>query len=54
MIGLIPSETCFELLLKSPTKSVFVAPGSAALIYIFGNPLAYCNVSIVTADLDEQ
>ena len=52
-IGIIPSEAGFALLLKSPTKSVFVEPGSAALICICGRPFAYCNVIIVTADLDE-
>ena len=32
MIGFTPSEAGLELLLKSPTKSVLVEPGSAALI----------------------
>lgn len=31
-IGFTPSEAGLELLLKSPTKSVLVEPGSAALI----------------------
>ena len=34
-IGLTPSDAGLELLLKSPTKSVLVEPGSAALMHVW-------------------